>query len=115
MTTIYGIKNCDSVKKALKWLDNNNISYEFHDFKKQGLSPELLNQFVEKSDWQTLINKRSTTFRNLAPSIKDNLTDQAAFQAVIEQPTLLKRPVLALNEQLYVGFKEDQYQTLFIQ
>jgi len=115
MTTIYGIKNCDSVKKALKWLDNNNISYEFHDFKKQGLSPELLNQFVEKSDWQTLINNRSTTFRNLAPSIKDNLTDQAAFQAVIEQPTLLKRPVLALNEQLYVGFKEDQYQTLFIQ
>jgi arsenate reductase len=115
MTIIYGISNCDTVKKALKWLNNNNISYEFHDFKKQGLSDDLLHQFAAKSDWQALVNKRSTTFRNLAPSIKENLTNQAAFKAVMEQPTLLKRPVLIHNDQLHLGFKEAQYQDLFIQ
>jgi arsenate reductase len=115
MITVYGISNCDTVKKALKWLNNNHISYEFHDFKKQGLSDDLLSQFAAKSDWQALVNKRSTTFRNLAPAIKENLTDQAAFKAVMEQPTLLKRPVLIHNDQLHLGFKETQYQALFIQ
>mgnify|MGYP000207762289 CR=1 FL=1 len=113
MTTIYGINNCDTVKKALKWLNNNNISYEFHDFKKQGLSTELLDLFVEKSDWQTLINKRSTTFRNLPDEIKCNLTDEVIFAAVLEQPTLLKRPLLPLDDQLNLGFKAEQYQAIF--
>jgi len=113
MTTLYGIKNCDTVKKARKWLDDQNIAYQFHDFKTQGLSNELLTSLVEKSDWQIMLNKRSTTFRNLPDNIKNNLTEQVIFDAVIEQPTLLKRPLLNIQEQLHVGFKAAQYHELF--
>jgi len=115
MTTLYGIKNCDTVKKARKWLDENNIAYNFHDFKTQGLSSELLIELVRQSDWQTMLNKRSTTFRNLTDDIKNNLTEQVIFDAVIEQPTSLKRPLLQVNEQLHVGFKAPHYQELFEQ
>jgi len=114
MTIIYGIKNCDTVKKTLKWLDSQEIQYTFHDFKTQGLSEELLNSFSKLSDWSVLLNKRSTTFRNLPNEIKENLTEQVTFDAVLAQPTLLKRPVLIHNDTLSVGFKELQYQELFL-
>ncbi|WDE09768.1 Spx/MgsR family RNA polymerase-binding regulatory protein [Thalassomonas haliotis] len=113
MTVIYGINNCDTVKKALKWLKNNEIEHTFYDFKKQELTPELLTSFVEKSGWANLLNKRSTTFRNLPAEIKDNLSEENMFNAVMEQPTLLKRPLLAINEQLHLGFKDASYQELF--
>ncbi len=112
MTTLYGIKNCDTVKKARKWLDINNVEYNFHDFKTEGLDTALLKKFVKGSDWQQLLNKRSTTFRNLPQEIKDNLTEQVIFDAVLEQPTLLKRPLLSINGSLHVGFKEVIYQEL---
>jgi arsenate reductase len=114
MTTLYGIKNCDTVKKALKWLDATNISYTFIDFKKESLTPELLTSFVEKSDWSVLLNKRSTTFRNLPDTIKENLTDDVIFAAVLAQPTLLKRPLLLHKNTFNIGFKEQDYQALFI-
>jgi len=110
MTTIYGIKNCDTVKKSLKWLEKNNIEFNFHDFKKDGLSPGLLSSFVEKSSWDVLLNKRSTTFRNLPSDIKNNLTEEVMFKAVLEQPTLLKRPILINASTTCVGFKENEYQ-----
>jgi len=113
MTIIYGIKNCDTVKKALKWLDSNSITYQFHDLRIDGLSEDLINDFVSRSGWTELINKRSTTFRNLPEDIKSNLTDDAAKSAVLEQPTLLKRPLLLLDNQLHIGFKADNYQTIF--
>ena len=113
MTTLYGIKNCDTIKKARKWLEEQQIPYQFHDFKTDGLSADLLNEFVNKSDWQVMLNKRSTTFRNLSDEIKNNLTDEVMFNAVIEQPTLLKRPLLALNNKMHVGFKKEHYQELF--
>jgi len=113
MTTIYGINNCDTVKKAIKWLNHENINHEFFDFKKQQLTPELLTSLVEKSDWSVLLNKRSTTFRNLPEEIKSNLTDETLFKCVLEQPTLLKRPLLLRNGQLTLGFKPDLYQEIF--
>ncbi|MBU2892465.1 Spx/MgsR family RNA polymerase-binding regulatory protein [Colwellia sp. D2M02] len=113
MITVYGIKNCDTVKKATKWLEKNNLAHELYDFKKQPLTTELLNDFVKKIDWSLLLNKRSTTFRNLPDEIKDNLTDQVMFDAVLAQPTLLKRPLVEHNGQLHLGFKEAQYQTIF--
>ena len=113
MITLYGIKNCDTVKKATKWLETNNIAYQLYDFKKQPLTPELLTQFVNQSDWSLLLNKRSTTFRNLPDEIKNNLTDEVMFSTVLEQPTLLKRPLLPLNDKLNVGFKAEQYQAIF--
>ena len=119
MITLYGISNCDTVKKTQKWLQQHNIEYTFHDFKKQGLSEALLSSFVEKSDWSVLLNKRSTTFRQLPDDIKNNLTDEVIYTAVLAQPTLLKRPLLNRSNatdanKLHVGFKADQYQELFI-
>ena len=113
MITLYGIKNCDTVKKATKWLAANDIEHQLYDFKKQPLTAELLTEFVSQSDWSLLLNKRSTTFRNLPEEIKNNLTDEVMFAAVLEQPTLLKRPLLPLNGELNLGFKIDQYQNLF--
>jgi len=117
--TLYGINNCDTVKKALKWLIANNIEHQFYDFKKQPLTKELLANFVQLSPWNTLLNKRSTTYKNLSEDIKNNLTDEIAFAQALAQPTLLKRPLLLLsssdnkNPQLHLGFKTDIYQTIF--
>lgn len=113
MITVYGINNCDTVKKALKWLTANDIKHQLYDFKKQTLTPELLTSFVNKSDWSLLLNKRSTTFRNLPDEVKNNLTDEVMFNAVLEQPTLLKRPLLPYQDKLNLGFKAEQYQTIF--
>ena len=113
MITLYGIKNCDTVKKATKWLETHNIEHQLYDFKKQPLTSELLTEFVSQSDWTLLLNKRSTTFRNLPDEIKNNLTGEVMFSIVLEQPTLLKRPLLPLDGQLNLGFKAEQYQVLF--
>jgi len=113
MFTLYGISNCDTVKKAQKWLQQQSIDFTFHDFKKQGLSKELLTELANLGDWSTLLNKRSTTFRQLPDEIKNNLTNDVIFNAVLEQPTLLKRPLLPLNGVLHLGFKDAQYQELF--
>jgi arsenate reductase len=113
MTTLYGINNCDTVKKTQKWLTTHNVDYAFHDFRKDGFSESLLSQFFQLTDWNNLLNKRSTTFRNLDESIKKNLTKENVFKAMLEQPTLIKRPVLIKDGQLTVGFKEDNYQTMF--
>jgi arsenate reductase len=113
MITLYGINNCDTVKKALKWLTINNIEHQLYDFKKQPLTSDLLNLFVKQSDWTLLLNKRSTTFRNLPDEVKNNLTDEVMFSAVLEQPTLLKRPLLLLDGKLNLGFKPEQYDALF--
>lgn len=121
--TLYGINNCDTVKKSIKWLTANHIEHQFYDFKKQPLTKELLTCFVQLNDWSTLLNKRSTTYRNLADNIKNNLTDELAFEQVIAQPTLLKRPLLLIQTtdqtcenntklQLYLGFKPETYQKI---
>ena len=118
--TLYGINNCDTVKKSQKWLNANNINYDFFDFKKQTLTPELLTQFVQLNDWSTLLNKRSTTYRNLSDEIKNSLTNEVAFDQVLAQPTLLKRPLLLIETndsqngpKLHLGFKADSYQEIF--
>lgn len=117
---VYGINNCDTVKKSLKWLNANHINHQFYDFKKQPLTKALLARFVELKDWSTLLNKRSTTYRNLSDDIKNNLTDDIAFAQVLAQPTLLKRPLLLIpshdtetSTQLYLGFNAESYQNIF--
>ncbi|NMP32471.1 ArsC family reductase [Thalassotalea sp. M1531] len=110
MTTIYGIPNCDTVKKARKWLDENQVPYQFHDFRKDGLSEATLTEFITKTSWETLLNKRSTSYRNLPDNIKNNLTSETAKQAMLDEPTLIKRPVLCINAQVIVGFKADNFE-----
>ena len=102
--TLYGIKNCDTVKKARNWLDQNGIAYRFHDFKTDGLSPELLQHFVDHSDWSKLLNRSSTSWRQLSAEQQSDLTQEKAMQLMLAAPTLIKRPVLDTGGKLIIGF-----------
>lgn len=110
MTTLYGISNCNTVKKAKDWLEENNITYQFHDFRKQGLTVELLDSFDAVVGWEKLLNKQSTSWRKLSDEQKSNLSKQTALQYMLETPTLIKRPVLVSAEKMIIGFKADNYQ-----
>lgn len=113
MPILYGIKNCDTIKKARKWLDQNGIDYRFHDYREDGLTVELLKNFLARSDWQTLLNQRSTSWRQLDESKKADLDENKALGLMLETPTLIKRPVLDHDGKLIIGFKVEHYQTEF--
>ena len=114
MITLCGIKNCDSVKKARKWLENNNTNYHFHDFRTEGLEQGKLQQWIKTVGWQTLLNRRSTSWRELPEDIKDNIDETSALALMLENPTLIKRPVLELDDgKVQVGFKAENYASLF--
>lgn len=112
MRVLYGIKNCDSVKKARAWLDQQHIEYQFHDFRTDGLSATLLNDFVQRSDWQQLLNRRSTTWKELPPNEREDLDLEKACGLMLANPTLIKRPVLQTGDQLLIGFDPVQYHAL---
>ena len=113
MTTLYGIKNCDTVKKARKWLDNQGVNYQFHDFRADGISSQQVTQWLNTLGWETLINKRSTTWKQLDEATRANMSEALAAQTILEHPTLIKRPLLENGAHITVGFKESQYQSLF--
>ncbi len=112
MLTLYGIKNCDSVKKARMWLDDHEITYQFHDFRVGGLSSHQLDVFIAKSGWEKLLNKRSTSWRQLSDEQKSDLNAEKAAVLMLENVTLIKRPVLESGEQFFIGFNAETYQTL---
>jgi len=107
---IYGIKNCDTMKKAIKWLADNQLDVEFHDYKKDGLSADLLKQLVANIGWESLVNKRGTTYRKLDDNIKDNLDEASAITVMLDNPSIIKRPILEKGSAYLLGFKADQYQ-----
>jgi len=107
--TLYGIPNCDTMKKARSWLDGHGIEYAFHDYRKQGLEPKRLDGWVEKLGWEALLNKAGTTFRKLPDADKANLDAGKAKALMLAHPTMIKRPVLALDGRLLVGFKPEIY------
>ena len=111
MTILYGIKNCDSVKKARLWLDKHEVSYQFHDFRVDGLSSEQLAVFMDKAGWDNLLNRRSTSWRLLDDQQKTDLNAHKVADLMLENPTLIKRPVLDAGEQLLIGFNEGSYQS----
>lgn len=106
---LYGIKNCDTVKKARRWLDENGIDYEFHDFRKDGLSEELLTRFEEEAGWEILLNRRGTTWRKLPEEVRDTIGPQSAHQLMLENPSIIKRPVVERDGEITVGFNADQW------
>jgi len=112
MTTIYGIKNCDTMKKARAWLDGKGVAYEFHDYKKTGIARDRLEGWVRKVGWEALLNRAGTTFRKLPDEEKEGLTESKAIELMIAQPSMIKRPVLEAGGKLLVGFKPEQYETL---
>ena len=105
---VYGIKNCDTVKKALVYLNDRDVNYQFIDFRQNPISQQVLIKMVESVGWELLINKRSTTYRSLSEEEKSNIN----YELVLKLPTLIKRPVLVQDENIMVGFSENQYAKL---
>ena len=110
---LYGISNCDTVKKAKNWLETNQLEYSFHDFRKQGLEPETIKDWLTQIAWDKLLNKRSTTWRNLEPEVQQSVNAENIIQLLVENPTLIKRPVLKVNGIINIGFNADTYQGIF--
>ena len=110
--TLYGIKNCDTVKKARKWLDANSVPYTFHDFRVDGIDKTLVNNFLKQIDLETLINKRGTTWRKLSDEEKDIKNTTQAITIMIENPAIIKRPVLDVNKKYLVGFSDERYKSI---
>ena len=109
MTTIYGIKNCDTMKKARAWLDQRGVKYAFHDYKVAGIEKARLEGWAKKAGWETLLNKAGTTFRKLPDADKEGLNEKKALALMLAQPSMIKRPVLEIGGKLLVGFKPEIY------
>jgi len=110
--TIYGIKNCDTMKKARTWLEKHGVDYDFHDYMAAGIERGRLEGWSNKVGWETLLNRAGTTFRKLADKDKEGLTEKRALALMLAQPSMIKRPVVELGRgKLLVGFKPEEYAT----
>jgi arsenate reductase len=107
--TIYGIKNCDTMRKARTWLDTHNVKYVFHDYKIKQIDRNRLEYWCKNLGWEALLNRAGTTFRKLPDAAKQSLNELKAIQLMLEQPSMIKRPVLEINGQLLVGFNPETY------
>ena len=112
MIKIYGIPNCDTMKKARRWLDDNDVDYAFHDYKKLGVPQKELNNWVGQAGWEAVLNKRGTTWRKLDDKLRNNIDNDAAITIMLENPSIIKRPVIESGKLLLIGFKEDEYKQL---
>ncbi|MBR9882694.1 MAG: ArsC family reductase [Oceanospirillales bacterium] len=113
MTTLYGISNCDTVRKTRKWLETNGIACAFHDFRKEGLERAQVDRWCDALGIDTVLNKRGTTWRALPAEQRDSLDESGLRALLVEHPTLIKRPVLEHNDTIRVGFKAEEYAALF--
>lgn len=114
MTHVFGIPNCDTVKKARNWLDAHGVPYTFHDFKKNGISPALIEGWTAQVNWETLVNRKGTTWRGLPEVRKAAIADaDSAADLMLEFPSVIKRPVLVTGDQVHVGFSDALYQQIF--
>ena len=111
--TIYGIPNCDTMKKARAWLDGQGVAYDFHDYKKAGIDRATLSGWVAEHGWETILNRAGTTFRKLPDAERADLDADKAIALMLDQPSMIKRPVLDLGERTIVGFKPDVYAAAF--
>lgn len=109
---VYGILNCNTVKKALDWLKLYNQDFEFHDYKKKGISEEKLHEWCHVVGWEKLVNKKGTTWRMLPRDQQQNIADEkAAIELMIKKPSVIKRPIIETGDKLIVGFDEEEYDT----
>jgi len=112
--TIYGIKNCDTMKKARAWLDKRGVDYAFHDYKTAGIERAQLEEWAKKVGWDTLLNRAGTTFRKLPDKDKNDIDSKKAIALMLAQPSMIKRPVLELSSgRLLIGFKPEEYAAAF--
>lgn len=113
MITLYGINNCDTVKKARKWLEEHGIDYRFHDFRADGLEEDAVQAWLDELGWPNLVNKRSTTWKGLDEETREHMDTSSALAAIMEHPTLIKRPLLDTGHERYTGFSVANYQKIF--
>ncbi len=114
MTTLYGVKNCDTMTKARAWLDKHGVAYDFHDYKSRGIDKERLEGWAKKTGWETLLNRAGTMFKKLPDKDKAAITEGKAIKLMLAQPSMIKRPVLELPRgKLLVGFKPEEYEKAF--
>ena len=113
MITLYGIPNCDTMKKARAWLDEHRIEYRFHDYKKVGIDEAALRAWVEELGWESLLNRRGMMWRKLPQAVKDRIDEASAISVMRETPSIIKRPLLDTGEQRYVGFTAERYEQIF--
>lgn len=113
MTDIYGIKNCDTMKKAFNWLDENGIAYVFHDYKKEDPNADILKQAIQEHGWENVINRRGTTWRKLDDATKESMNAEKAIPLALENPSIVKRPLLIANGKTYLGFSKAAYDNIF--
>ena len=111
--TLYGIPNCDTIRKARAWLADHDIDYAFHDYRKQGAERELLQWMAGELGWESMLNRRGTTWRKLPEARRAELDEDAALQLMQDSPAIIKRPILATRERLHVGFSPQQYREIF--
>ena len=109
---LYGIKNCDTMKKAWTWLDQHSVAYDFHDYKKAGIDRATLEAWARQVGWDVLLNRSGTTFKKLPDADKQGIDEGKAIALMLAQPSMIKRPVLDVGGKLYVGFKPDTYAAL---
>lgn len=112
-TTLYGIANCDTIKKAKTWLANNNIEFTFHDYRKNGIDADFLAQAEASLGFEAMLNKRGTTYRQLDDSQKSDIDREKALALLLTHPAMVKRPILNVNGSFYIGFKPAQYEEIF--
>ena len=113
MTTLYGIPNCDTIRKAKRWLQDNQVEFQFHDFRKDGLDKVQLQAWVEELGWEVLLNKRGTTWRKVSDEQKAKIDKDSAIELLLAEPAMIKRPVLDLGARRVVGFQADEYEAFF--
>ncbi len=110
---LYGIKACDTMKKAMVWLDSHGIAFDFHDYKKEGADPVLLAQWCDAQGWEKVLNRAGTTFRKVPDQDKQNLDRDHAIALMLAQPSMIKRPVLVMDGRVDIGFSPDRYAAFF--
>jgi len=113
MTTMYGIPNCDTIKRARTWLEKHKVEYAFHDYKKAGIDKTRLEGWMRQAGWETLLNRAGTTFKKLSDADKANLTEKKAIALMLAQPSMIKRPVLEQKGRIMVGFDPGTYAATF--
>lgn len=113
MLTVYGIPNCDSCRKARKWLDAQSVAHRFHDLRADGLDRKTLDRWLQHADWRALLNTRSATWRAIPAAGKEDLDEARAIALMLDNPTLVKRPVLVARDAIEIGFSAERYRELF--
>jgi Spx/MgsR family transcriptional regulator len=111
--TLYGIANCDTIGKARRWLEARRVDYEFHDYRKQGLDPALLQSLESELGWEAMLNRRGRSWRQLPDAVRENIGRESALRLMLDNPALIKRPILAAGNALHLGFDAGRYEEIF--